>query len=119
MWAGDEEAGEGGDDDWDEGCAGLFVGDEGVDEGEGVGEEGDGDDEVGWSLDFGCCGVFLLRLEVGVVHRTIWLLLRFELEIIKLYQTPHNYLANNQQKIVFLDFKAKDWRIIIYEWLMS
>ena len=36
MWAGDEEAGEGGDDDGDEGGAGLFVGDEGVDERKGV-----------------------------------------------------------------------------------
>lgn len=80
MRAGDEEAGEGGDNNGDEGGAGLFVGDERVDKWEGVCEERDGDDEVYWSSYFGWGGVLLLLLLTGVVHPIIWLLLRFELE---------------------------------------
>lgn len=58
---GDEEAGECGDDDGDEACAGFLVGDEGVDEGEGVGEKGDRDDEVDATPDLGsdCILLFL------------------------------------------------------------
>jgi hypothetical protein len=51
MGGGDEEAGEGGDDDGDEGGALPAEGDEGVDQGEGVREQRDRDDQVRTALD--------------------------------------------------------------------
>ena len=74
MWGGDEEAGGGGYDDGDEGCCLLSEGDEGVDQGEGVGEEGDGYYQVGASADFG--PDWLLLLKILISHQMIRLFIK-------------------------------------------
>ena len=65
MGGGYEEARGGWDNDGDEGCALFLVGDEGVDKGEGMCEEGDGDDEVGASADFGP-GCFFSLIDIFI-----------------------------------------------------
>ena len=98
----DEEARQGGYNDGDECCALSLIGEEWVDEGEGVGEEWDRDDQVNASLNFsGYCILFLFEIRIAqfLSHVIIW----------------NNYirlwfilLAELQQKNMWLEIERRD-----------
>lgn len=77
----DEEAGEGGDYDGYEASAGILIGDEWVDEGEGMCEQGDGDDQVDTTSDLGSYCVFFL-LKIWVPHVIIKLSIAYSFSLL-------------------------------------